>query len=414
MTASHKHIRLLAMGTRGDVQPYLALGLRLQQAGFSVSLGTTADFREFVEAYGLSCVTVDMSMKEMTQQSTSRRKAKWLFLRMLMDATLTLAEGADLLIYSSALNFTAPHVAEKLSIPAIPALLQPFTPATRAYPAVGLPAWPLGGWYNALTYHILEGMMGTFLRPTLNKWRHETLGISPSPRAGTFKDLHRAGTPILYGFSSSVLPRPVEWGKYIHITGYWFLPPSPNWQPTPELQAFLDAGEPPVFIGFSSLANRDAQETTNSVLEALKRTGTRAILASGWGGLSTLALPSHVFAIESAPHDWLFPRTSAIIHHGGAGTTGASLRAGKPTIIIPFRNDQPFWASQVARLHVGPAPIPQRQLTATRLADAIRQALEDDAMRERAARLGQRIQTEDGAGEAVQVIASSIKEMGKI
>jgi sterol 3beta-glucosyltransferase len=140
------------------------------------------------------------------------------------------------------------------------------------------------------------------------------------------------------------------------------------------------------------------------VLEALAQAGQRGLLGAGWGGLEMEKPPENVFKVEDAPYDWLFPRMAAVVHHGGAGTTGAGLRAGKPTVICPFVADQPFWGRRVAALGAGPPPIPQRRLTADNLASAIRQAVEDAVMRKRAADLGEKIQPEDGVGQAVSLI----------
>jgi UDP:flavonoid glycosyltransferase YjiC (YdhE family) len=201
-----------------------------------------------------------------------------------------------------------------------------------------------------------------------------------------------------------VISAPPDWGEEIHVTGFWLLDSADDWAAPSGLMDFLQAGPPPVYIGFGSMSTRKPEETADLVVEALKRTGQRAILLSGWGGLQKAALPDSVFMIESIPHSWLFPRVSAVIHHGGAGTTAAGLRAGVPSIVIPFFADQPFWGRCVEELGVGPAPIPRKELTAERLAKAVQAAVTDQAMRQRAADLGSKIQAEDGIGRAVEVI----------
>jgi UDP:flavonoid glycosyltransferase YjiC (YdhE family) len=168
--------------------------------------------------------------------------------------------------------------------------------------------------------------------------------------------------------------------------------------------AFLAAGPPPVFIGFGSMNNRDPEGVTNLVLEALAHTGQRGILATGWGGLHTADLPETVFPVGDTPYSWLFPRMAAVVHHGGAGTTAEGLRAGVPSLLIPFFTDQPLWARRVAALGVGPTPIPRKQLSADRLAAAIGQAVGDEPMRARAAKLGAKIRSEDGVAEAVAIV----------
>ncbi len=170
-------------------------------------------------------------------------------------------------------------------------------------------------------------------------------------------------SPVIYGFSPSVVQKPPDWGDHVEITGYWFLDRQPGWQPPADLADFLAAGAPPVYIGFGSMSTRKPQETTELVLRALSRDRQRGLLLTGWGGLSEIDLPDYVFKIEFAPHDWLFPQMAAVVHHGGAGTTAAGLRAGIPTIIVPHFIDQPFWGQRVADLGAGPQPIPRRQLT---------------------------------------------------
>jgi sterol 3beta-glucosyltransferase len=170
--------------------------------------------------------------------------------------------------------------------------------------------------------------------------------------------------PILYGFSPSVIPAPSDWNGNTFITGYWFVDESENWQPPTALLDFLQSGSPPVYIGFGSMSNRNPEQTADLVIQALALTNQRAILLSGWSGLQKANTPDSIFMIDSIPHSWLFPRVSAVVHHGGASTTAAGLKAGVPSVIIPFFGDQPFWGQRVADLGVGPKPIPRKKLTA--------------------------------------------------
>jgi sterol 3beta-glucosyltransferase len=201
-----------------------------------------------------------------------------------------------------------------------------------------------------------------------------------------------------------VCPKPSDWGNDIHITGYWFLDQGDDWTPPQALVNFLQAGSPPVYIGFGSMSIRKPEETTNLVLKALAQTKQRGIILSGWGGFHVDELPDSVFTLDSVPFSWLFPRLAAVVHHGGAGTTAAGLRAGVPSVVIPFFGDQPFWGQRVAELGVGPAPIPLRKLTVERLSQAIQTAVNDHTMRQRAADLGAKIQGEDGIASAVAVL----------
>jgi sterol 3beta-glucosyltransferase len=190
-------------------------------------------------------------------------------------------------------------------------------------------------------------------------------------------------------------------------TGYWFLDRSPDWRPPAALVDFLDGGEPPVYVGFGSIPTGDPAAKARVVLEALA--GRRAVLASGWGGLVATDLPANVLQIDQAPHDWLFPRMRAVVHHGGAGTTAAGLRAGKPAVVCPFFGDQPFWGERLRALGVAPAPVPQHRLDAGKLGAAIRRAVDDDALQARAAELADAIRSEDGVATAVAIL----EELGR-
>jgi sterol 3beta-glucosyltransferase len=402
-------LRLLAMGTRGDVQPYVALGLGLQRVGYDVTLGTTADFRSLVEDSGLPCISTQQDLRGMLAHYRSARAARWGFFRMILDVTPELAAGADALIYSAAFLLSAPHVGEYLGIPALPTALQPFLTPTRTYPAVGLPALPLGGGYNRLTYALAEASVTLLLSRRINRWRAQILGLPRYRGPGLFSALRQPGTPTLYGFSPTVLPKPPDWGAHIHVTGYWFLPPQ-AWQPPEALHRFLAAGAAPVYMGFGSIAYPNPSRLMHTLIEAIQHAKVRAIIASGWSGLQPDNLPENVLLIDSAPHDWLFPRVAAAVHHGGAGTLAASLRAGLPTLLIPFMADQPLWSRRVLALGVGPPPIPATRLSGLGLAQALRQMLDDEPMRQRAQALGTAIQAEDGVASAVRVISKWVAE----
>jgi UDP:flavonoid glycosyltransferase YjiC (YdhE family) len=234
--------------------------------------------------------------------------------------------------------------------------------------------------------------------------RRKVLDIPLAPFSGPYKSKATRGLPILYGFSPSVIPVPSDWDDNIHVTGYWFVDEADDWTPPPALVDFLESGAPPVYIGFGSLSNRNPEETADLVIRALKLTNQRAILLSGWGGLHKTDLPESIFMINSIPHSWLFPRVAAVVHHGGASTTAAGLRAGVPSVIVPFYGDQPFWGRRIAELGVGQNPIPRAKLTSERLASAIQQAVTDKGMHERAAILGEKIRAEDGIARAAEVI----------
>jgi sterol 3beta-glucosyltransferase len=413
-------IAIIAPGSRGDVQPYVALGKGLQEAGHAVRLVTQQDFETLVRTHGVEFWPIEGSVQEVIQGRKMRQvlESGSLFTSMaqmareMKRAAVRLAErgleacrGMDRVLAGIGGVFAALSLAEKLGLPLLQAYNVPFTP-TRAFSGALLPRFPSGpgGALHRLSHHLTRQIVWQAYRPADRVVRRQVLGLPPSPLRGPFGSDRLARGPILYGLSPSVIPPPPDWGDRVHVTGYWFLDPPADWSPPPALEQFLQAGPPPVYVGFGSMSNRKPEETAALVVQALARAGQRAILLSGWGGLSQADLPDTCLMVDAVPHAWLFPRVAAVVHHGGAGTTAAGLRAGVPSIIVPLHGDQPFWGRRVAELGVGPAPIPRRKLTAERLAGAIQEAMADPAMRQRAAHLGRQVRAESGIAGAVEVV----------
>ena len=412
-----QNISIVASGSRGDVQPYVALGKGLKAAGYGVRLLTSDDFEALVTEAGLGFASTGSSTQARVQSEEWQQVMEsGNFLKIMakmrteskmagakMAQTLPpLIEGSDLIVTGMAGIGGTFSIAERFGIPLVETHVFPFTP-TRAFPSPLVPKLPLGGPLNSLSFRMTRQLFWQNFRGNDSTMR-KTLGMSRPPFWGPFHKLEQMRVPLLYGYSPHVLPRPSDWPNHHHVTGYWFLDEPAGWTPTADLVDFLEAGEPPVYIGFGSMGSRNPEEAGRIALEALARTGQRGVLAAGWGGLSVGELPQTVHAISAIPHSWLFPRMAAVVHHGGAGTTAAGLRAGVPSILVPFMGDQPFWGKRVADLGVGPAPIPRKQLTGDRLAGAITQAATDAAMRRRTAELGQQIRAEDGVKRAVDLI----------
>lgn len=415
-------IAIIALGSRGDVQPYVALGAGLQAAGHAVRLVTHENFAPLAAAHGLESHTVRGDVQAVAESEEMRALlAKGNFLaitrRTAQEAKramehwaedgLAACRGVELIVAGIGGLFIGLALAEKLDVPFMQAYLVPFTP-TGEFPGVLLPvALPrLGGGFNRLSHRLVRQVMWQGSRAADKVARRQVLDLPAAPLPGPFNSPRLRRMPVLYGFSPAVVPRPADWEANTHVTGYWFLDSAAGWTPPPALAEFLDAGPPPVYVGFGSMASRQPEETADLVLRALAEAEQRAVMLSGWAGLRADRLPPSVLMVESVPHAWLFPRVAAVVHHGGAGTTAAGLRAGVPSIVIPFFGDQAFWAGRVWALGVGPEPIPRQKLTAAWLAEAIRQAVTDDALRRRAADLGATIRTEDGVGRAVALLAS--------
>ena len=410
-------ITIFALGTRGDVQPYIALGLGLQAAGHQVKLASSLIFEDFVSSRELEFNAIGGNPQESIQQFKTEIKPQmnplskkillWriisLGLEKLIDDAYDSCQDSEAIIYSQ-LAFPGYHIAEKLGIPSCAAYTNPLTP-TNNYPH---PLYKyflnLGGIYNRLTYIFEEQFRWQFIRKIINQWRTKTLNLSPIPITGVYSRQRQEKIPTLHCYSPNVLPKPSDWPDWAYVTGYWFLDRPANWQPPQELVDFLKAGSSPVYIGFGSMSDSNPEVLTKLVLDALNQSGQRGILMTGWGALSNADLPENVFKIDSVPHDWLFPQMAAVVHHGGAGTTAAGLRSGVPSIIIPYAVDQPFWGQRVANLGVGTKPIPRQELTAEKLAAAIKIATSDETMKNRARILGKKITAENGVEKAVEII----------
>jgi sterol 3beta-glucosyltransferase len=266
-----------------------------------------------------------------------------------------------------------------------------------------VPAWiPRSERLNLASYQVQRQVLWQVARPWVAAACRDVLGINSLPRLEPFGELDRERQLLLYCYSAAVAPPPSDWGDWIDVTGYWFLDRSKEWTPPTALTAFLEDGPPPVYIGgFGSMTNRAPGELARAVAQALSMTGLRAIVLTGWGGLSADELPPGIFAIDWIPFDWLLPRVAAVVHHGGCGTTAASLRAGVPTVVIPSFLDQFFWGKRVFELGAGPRPIPRKRLEAETLAAALRLAATNTDMRDRASQLGKRIRAENGVARAV-------------
>lgn len=412
------NLTVFAAGSLGDIQPFVALSRGLQQAGYSVCLAAPEDFADFIQQHDVSHYPLSGDVQQIMASDTAqkfmesgganpiksiraiREMTGPVIINMAQDV-YTACRDADAVICLGVFSAFGQSIAEALNIPIVNIEPTPLLP-TRAFPA---PSWPvqrdLGGLHNYLSGMAMLEVIWLWFSPFVSDFRRQ-LGL---PRYGStdfFRTLR--STPMLSAYSPNIIPHSADWPESVEVTGYFFLDTPVDWQPSPELKAFLDAGDPPVYIGFGSMAGRNPEQTAILIMEALARSGQRGLLVTGWGGLRAELAPDNIFVLDSAPHSWLFPRMAAVVHHGGAGTTAAGLRAGAPTVIVPFAFDQPFWGARVKALGLGPDPIPQRKLTVGRLANAIRIAVTDTGMRQRAKSYGEAIRAENGISNAVKII----------
>lgn len=402
------HITILALGSRGDVQPYATLGSGLKAAGHQVRFITFENFSSLVAENKLDFHPIQGNAQALVSDGGTDMLG-------LVRSFGALAEGyardlsapglgeTDLIVNQLPAGLFGFDLAEKYGIPMVQAAVIPLT-RTRAFPLMGFPKLSLPG-YNKTTYYLGEQMAWQMFRATINRWRRQVLNLSPLPIAGYFEQLGTQRIPVVNGFSQYVVPRPSDWNEHIHITGYWFSQET-HWQPPGDLSDFIEAGKPPIFIGFGSMPIKNPQQTTGIILDALKKTGQRGILHMGWAGLGNQPLPDYVLKIEYAPYDWLFPRMAMAIHHGGSGTTAYGLRSGMPSCTVSFVFDQHYWGEQIATLGVGPKPVRYQELTSERLQEVIRMGVGNAQMQQKAIELGQKIRAENGTEKAIGILES--------
>lgn len=440
------------VGSRGDVQPFVALGKVLKDTyGHRVRLATHPNFKEFVTENGLEFFSIGGDPAQLmafmvknpglmpgfdTMRNGdvgSRRKEIAQMIRGCWRSCYEAGDGsgpaasdktvegrsnpegleisddekpfvADAIIANPP-SFAHIHCAEKLGIPLHVMFTMPYSP-TQAFPH------PLANIQssnadtnlaNYMSYALVEAMTFQGLGDIINRFRQKYLGLDEISLMRAPGMLQRQRVPHTYCWSPALIPKPKDWGQNISISGFFFLNLASNYTPDPELKAFLDAGPPPVYIGFGSIVLDDPNAMTKTLFEAVRKTGQRALVSKGWGGMGAdeLGKPDNVYMLGNVPHDWLFQHVSAVVHHGGAGTTAAGITAGKPTLVVPFFGDQPFWGAMVARAGAGPEPIPHKKLTADNLADGIDVCLKPESQA-KAKELANKIAKERGSDEGAK------------
>ncbi|KAE8374927.1 hypothetical protein BDV26DRAFT_30594 [Aspergillus bertholletiae] len=438
------NIVIHVVGSRGDVQPFVALGQELQKHGHRVRLATHLAFREYINETGLEFFNIGGDPAELmafmvnnpsllpdirTIRSGAipkrRRDMKTIFAGCWRSCFET-GDGTGMhhikddpwsdtpdytsrpfvadAIIANPPSFAHLSCAEKMGIPVNMMFTMPWS-ATQAFPH------PLANIRarntkpsvaNFASYAVVEVMLWEGLGDLINRLRKREMGLDPLDAIRAPGIAHRLQIPYTYLWSPALLPKPQDWGDNIDVCGFQFLPSDTDYTPPNDLDTFLKAGEPPVYIGFGSIVVDNPARLTEIVFEAVRLTGKRALVSKGWGniGEGRAEVPENVMLLGKVPHDWLFQHVSCVVHHGGAGTTAAGLVLGRPTVIVPFFGDQPFWGSIVARAGAGPEPVPYKQLTAEKLADAINKALEPSTL-EKAQEIGAGMRTEKGVQNAV-------------
>lgn len=406
------HITIFVYGTWGDIRPHVVLGQALQKAGHEVLVVASRGYEQWVKDRNLGFypLTTDvntfarenadlMDKGFISQLQVLRTRIAPIFTQMgleVMEATrksealMTVEFGLSLLLDVVKANRLKPILVN-------PAPVNPTRESNIVLPAK--PAWfPFAGWYNRLGFTLLRQSSWRGLAGGRNPLAKQ-LGL-PESRYKDFCAMIDAA-PALTTVSRHIFPRPTDWRDHWQVTGFLF-DDDPEWTPPQDLTHFLEAGEAPVYIGFGSMPDSQPQATTRLLIEAVRQAGKRAIILTGWAGLGVGDVPDNVFILRYAPHSWLFPRMSAVVHHGGSGTTASGLRAGVPTVVVPHQGDQGFWGRRVEELGVGTAPIPRKKLAAASLASAISHVTSSRSIQANAQALGEKIRAEDGLAEALR------------
>ncbi|KAH7391173.1 hypothetical protein DE146DRAFT_663682 [Phaeosphaeria sp. MPI-PUGE-AT-0046c] len=446
------NVVIQVVGSRGDVQPFVALGKVLKETyGHRVRLATHPTFKDFVIENGLEFFSIGGDPAELmafmvknpglmpgfdTLRSGDvgkRRKGIAEILRGTWRSCIETGNGlgvdplkqtveewmgvedelpeqlkkpfvADAIIANPP-AFGHIHCAEKLGIPLHMMFTMPWSPTQQfPHPLANIQSSNADASItNYISYIMVDILTWQGLGDVINRFRKDSLHLDPISIIWAPAMLARLKVPFTYCWSPALIPKPRDWSHNISVAGFYFLDLAQNYTPAPDLAAFLDAGEPPVYIGFGSIVVDDPNAMTKMIFEAVKITGKRALVSKGWGGLGAdeLGIPDGVFMLGNCPHDWLFKRVSAVVHHGGAGTTAAGIAAGRPTVVVPFFGDQPFWGAMVARAGAGPDPCPYKDLTAEKLAESITKALEPQTL-ERAHELCDKIKQENGSQTGAQ------------
>jgi sterol 3beta-glucosyltransferase len=409
-------ITILCGGSRGDVQPYLALAIALKKLGKEVRIASSQNHASLAQSYEIDfyptsadfdSLNVDPDMIRQAQQADNPLKMFFSFQKMkkygihMVDQSYAACADSELIVYHPGISIGY-FAAKKMGVPSV--LASPFPlHRTRQRPAVILYGKikpnPL---VNLLSYAMLQKMLWMTAESSLKPFWKEKFGTLPQPFGSPFERHQDARHPAVVSCSNYVFERPSDWNEHIHQHGYWYLDRQDDYTPPKALADFLDHAEKPIYIGFGSMFNpAESERVLKIILPALARLGKRAVV----NGLATdLPTPDTVCVVNNIPHTWLFPRVAAVCHHGGAGTSAEGFRAGVPSVILPFALDQHAWAQRAYELGVGAQPVAYKQLTAKKLADAITFVLQDQILTN-AKTLAQKIASETGADDCASVIA---------
>ena len=413
-------ITILCAGSRGDFQPYIALAQQLKKLGKDVRITGSKSFEDFVRSYGIdfypveadiSTLNIDPKLLKEAGSADNPLKMLLAFNKMkeygiyMVNDYYSACEGSELIIYHPGCTIGY-FAAQKFDIPSVLASHFPMHKTKEYLSVVLYGKAPSGQLFKKISYAMIQGMLWMASRDSIKGFWKKRFGKKPEDFGCPFEKHTDKRHPAVVSCSNFVFKRPKDWNENIHQKGYWFVEEPSEYKPSDELAAFLAAGEKPVYIGFGSMTSLEKHDgLAEMAVEAIVKSGKRGIIS----GMGTPAnLPNNIIAVDSIPHTWLFERVAAACHHGGAGTTAAGFKAGIPSIIVPFSNDQFAWAHRAYDLGVGAKPIPKKELNAERLAEAIQFALTDQIVKN-AETLGKNIASENGAFECAKIIAGCVE-----
>jgi sterol 3beta-glucosyltransferase len=409
-------VLIVTVGSRGDVAPFTGLGTALHADGHSVAIAGYQMFADLVTGCGLEFRPLpgDPRLLEAArwQRGGTGPAGAIRLVRLIGDhmreihagILATARQGADVLLLAGMSVIGGYHIAEGLGLPSMGLALQPVYP-TGEFPPSIVAARSLGRWGNRAVGNAMVVMGLPALRGPVQELRAE-LGLPLLGTRALFRRVDAEHWPVFHGFSPAVVPRPPDWRDGLAVTGYWWPERPAGWSPPADLENFLNAGPPPVFFGLGSMTPADADRFSDLAATAGRQAGARMVVQTGEAGLAKAGQPpGDAIAIGEVPHDWLFPRMAAVIHHAGAGTAAAGLRAGVPAVSVPMIADQPFWAARLAALGTGPPPIPCKRLSAQALVAAIRDAITRPSYRVQAQAMASRLAREDGTAPIVDALA---------
>ncbi|MEM9218563.1 MAG: glycosyltransferase [Cyanobacteria bacterium P01_F01_bin.150] len=419
-------IVLLIVGSVGDLYPILALGQGLQERGHIVTIATQSIFQRNVRELGLNFAPLSGNHQAFLQSEAGERfiLGKYgLFesfkpfkdeLAQHLEEAWNICQDAEAVGFAG-ISYWPISIIEKLEIPCFFLPLFPINP-TRQFPWLGFdrvdrkPGF-IKGLINLLGYYLIEFVIWQRYQGVINTFRKESLKLPPVPWLGYrfYPPLRKKmqGIPLLYRFSPQLLTAASDWAACppTYMPGFFFLANQRAYVPPSALTEFINAGPPPIYIGFGSMVSLDPEGLTQIIIKVVECLGKRAVLLSGWAGLGQQALPNSIFLIDNVPHDWLFPQMSVVVHHGGSGTMAAAMKAGIPQVTVPFFFDQPPLGQRLAALGVSPEPIPYSKLSVEALAKQIAIAATDLDMRNRAKAIAQHIRAENGVQNAIDILS---------